>query len=318
MEKEPTVVAYLQEVLRKRGDTPKDDGYIRILPGVFEEKIDSIITHIKSRGKAHRAIFVLDQYGYTGVPVAIIARIFQELPNAEIFLTLAVGWITAYLPNARVAAEKLGLNQKTFARLCAGADEELDINDPNKRPDLLAVQRLLHHVFTNEVGSRFYTPFFIISRDSNRPYWFLHMANNPRANDVVKTLHWEIENHFEHFGRSGLVMLGYDPSADNEVIDQLKFQFDDQAKESTHTSLLVDIPQRIFDKYPDGVTFGKLFQDTCNETPATKKLIAEAVSKLCIEGELEKVGVNGERRASSTLPFDDDEIWISSQTKFNL
>ncbi len=193
VEKDPSVAAYLREVLRKRGDEPTDDGVIRLLEGAFEGHVDAIISGIKSRGRAHRAIFVLDQYGYTGVPVSTLTRIFDELPNAEVFLTLAVGWITAYLPNSRTAAERLGLSSEMITRLCATEEEALDVYDPERRPDLLAIQRILHHGFTAEVGSTYYTPFFIVSRESNRPYWFLHMANSARANDVVKSLHWEVE-----------------------------------------------------------------------------------------------------------------------------
>jgi three-Cys-motif partner protein len=315
VEKDPAVASYLREVLRKRGDEPKDDGVVRLLPGAFEEHVDGIITTIKARGRAHRAIFVLDQYGYTGVPVSTLARIFNELPHAEVFLTLAVGWITAYLPNSRVAAERLGLSPETIARLCATEDDALDVDDPDRRPDLLAIQRILHHGFTAEVGSRFYTPFFIVSRESNRPYWFLHMANNARANDVVKALHWEVENHFQHFGGPGLTMLGYDPSADPDVTRQTAFLFDSDARVRTREALLAGLPARISSTHPEGVAFDDLFREVCNETPATRDLLAASVRDLCVAGELEKHGGTGERRAPSTLPHRDDRLRVARQAK---
>lgn len=313
IEKKPGVAAYLREVLRKRGDAATSDGPVILLEGEFEAHLDAIITRIKSRGKAHRAIFLLDQYGYTGVPVGTLKRIFTELPNAEVFLTLAVGWITAYLPSARVAAEKLGITDDALNRLAAAADDSLDVSDPDRRPDLLAIQRILHHAFTTEVGSRFYTPFFIVSRESNRPYWFLHMANSPRANDVVKLLHWEVENHFAHFGRPGLAMLGYDPNEDPNVTKQTAFDFSDAARERTRAALIEEIPRRLVAAHGDGITFGQLFQSTCNETPATQDLIAAVVRDLCVAGELEKRGGEGERRASTTLPHADDILRVARQ-----
>jgi hypothetical protein len=180
----------------------------------------------------------------------------------------------------------------------------------------LTVQRILHHVFTNDIGSRFYTPFFIVSRRSNRPYWFLHMANNQRANDVVKVLHWEIENHFQHFGGPGLVMLGYDPHADPEVTGQLPFAFDDEAERRTRISLATDLPDRITTMYGDGVPFETLFRDLCNETPATREQLAKSISELCVSGELEKVGGEGERRAPTTQPHKDDVIKRARQIVF--
>jgi three-Cys-motif partner protein len=313
VEKDPAVVAYLREVLRKRGDQPNDDGVVRVLEGAFEGHLDAVISSIKSRGRAHRAIFVLDQYGYTGVPVSILTRIFNELPNAEVFLTLAVGWITAYLPNSRIAAERLGLSPEMIARLCAIEDGALDVDAPERRPDLLAIQRILHHGFTAEVGSRYYTPFFIISRESNRPYWFLHMANNERANDVVKALHWEVENHFQHFGGPGLMMLGYDPSADPDVTRQTTFRFDDEAKSRTRKALMETLAARISSVHPSGVAFDDLFREVCNETPATRELLSTSIRDLCVVGELEKQGGNGERRAPTTLPHEDDRVRVARQ-----
>lgn len=313
VERNPEVARYLRDVLRRRGDHPRSDGEVQLIEGAFEDHVDSIIARIKSRGRAHRAIFVLDQYGYSGVPIGTIAKIFNELPNAEVFLTLAVGWITAYLPNSRTAAERLGLSPETIARICAEPDETFDINNTERRPDLFAIQRILHHAFTHGVGSRFYTPFLIISRESNRPYWFLHMANSPRANDVVKSLHWELENHFEHFGRSGLLMLGYDPDADLTLARQQFFRFDNEARTRTYTSLLGELPRRVATCHPSGVPFGQLFYELCNETPATRDLLARAVRDLCVGGELQKVGGTGERRAPTTLPHDSDVVAVARQ-----
>lgn len=318
IEKKRGVAAYLREVLKKRGDAPSSDGPISLLEGEFEVHLEEVITRVKSRGRAHRAIFLLDQYGYTGVPVGTLKRIFTELPNAEVFLTLAVGWITAYLPNASIAAAKLGIPGDLLRHLEDADEGALDLTDPNRRPDLLAIQQLLHHAFTTEAGSRFYTPFFIVSRESNRPYWFLHMANSPRANDVVKNLHWEIENHFAHFGRPGLSMLGYDADKDPNVTRQTTFDFSDAARIRTRIALTEEIPRRLSVSHADGVTFSDLFQSTCNETPATQELIAEVVRDLCVAGELEKRGGEGERRAPTTLPHGEDIIRLARQVLLSL
>jgi three-Cys-motif partner protein len=314
IEKKKKVADYLEEVLRKRGDAPTDDGPIQLVRGAFQDQLDEIITRIQRRGRARRAIFVLDQYGYTDVPAQLLKSIFVQLPKAEVFLTLAVGWITAYLPTLLSAATKLGIHQDVVRDLQTSGEGAFDTSDPAKRPNLRAVQRLLHNAFTSEVGNRFYTPFFIVSRESNRPYWFLHLANNAKANDVVKSLHWEVENHFEHFGAEGLLMLGFDPAAQPNP-SQTSFAFDDGAKVRTHQALMRQLPQRIHSDWRDGVPFGTLFETTCNETPATRALLASSVSDLCIAGELEKRGVDAERRAATTLPHDDDVISIPRQSR---
>lgn len=314
VEKHKGVADYLQNVLRTRGDEPTDDGPVQLLRGEFHEQLDTIVRRIKARGRAHRAIFVLDQYGYTAVPAGVLKRLFDELPNTEVFLTLAVGWITAYLPNLQVAARKLGIGHDVMRALETSGEDALDINDTSKRPNLLAVQRLLHHAFTSDVGSRFYTPFFIVSRESNRPYWFLHLANNVRANDVVKMLHWDIENHFQHFGSAGLLMLGYDPKSEGNPM-QTSFAFDNVAHMRTRQALLDQLPRRLFTGYPEGIAFGRLLEATCNETPATRELLARTVSELCVAGELVKRGADSQRRAPRTLPHDDDIVSVARQKR---
>jgi three-Cys-motif partner protein len=317
VEKDAATAKYLDGVLQRRPTWKPEAESVRIVEGVFEEQIDGILADIEAGGRANRTIFVLDQYGYTAVPVPLIGKIFETLPNAEIFLTIAVGWIVAYLPTAKVVAEKLGIDKTVLDRGCRDEVDGLAADEPGRRPDLLAVQRILHHAFTHGVRSRFYTPFFIVSRVSNRPYWFLHMANSPRANDVVKALHWEVQNHFEHFGGPGLAMLGYDPGEDPDVTGQTRFSFDDPAKARTRSALMAGLPTRIRNEYSGRISLADLFRGVCNETPATVSILAEAVRDLCVEGELSKRGAAGERREESTLTRRDDIIELARQRVFS-
>lgn len=314
VEKQREVYEYLLNLLTQRGELPRSDGAIRLINSEFEPSLDRIIADVKSRGRAWRAVFVLDQYGYTGVPLTALARIFEELPNAEVFLTIAVGWITAYLPNARSAAEKLGFPKDLIDRICAPLMENSDTPASTRSFDLFAIQRLLHDAFTLASGAQYYTPFFITSRDSNRPYWFLHLANSIRATDVVKELHWEINNHFEHFGAEGLLMLGYDPREGTSGQRQQSFCFDHGAAAQTHAKLITELPPRLRLVHPSGVEFGKLFKLLTNETTATRNQLSSAIRDLCIEGEVHKRGARGERRDSRTLPRDDDIVRPSSQS----
>lgn len=288
---------------------------LRIVPMQAVDHLDAIIEGVKGRGRAGSSIFVLDQYGYSAAPPVLLRRIFDHLPNAEVFLTLATGWVTAYLPDLRTAGDRLGIGQDVVDRVAAFEEDGPSIADDGERPTLQRLQILLKEAFTTETGAAFYTPFFIVSRESNRSYWFLHMANNARANDVVKTLHWSVENHFQHFGGAGLAMLGYDPSRDPEVTGQsvLPFFFDDAARGRTTHALGESLPARIAREHPNGVRFADLFAGICNETPATKAMLAASVRDLCMARELEKRGGEGERRATTTAPKNDDLIQLSRQ-----
>jgi hypothetical protein len=146
-----------------------------------------------------------------------------------------------------------------------------------------------------------------LSRESNRPYWFLHLANSEKANDVVKELHWRIENHFSHYGGAGLSMLGFDPARDFDPAQQ-SFGFDSIAKIHTRQALLTQLPDRIRDKWPGGIAFDDLFKSLTNETPATREMIREVATQLCRDGDLVKRGGAGQERRASTAVLDHDTL----------
>jgi three-Cys-motif partner protein len=288
-----------------------------ILTGTFETGLEAIIKAIKAGRAAQRAIFLLDQYGYTAVPLNSLQRIFSELPRAEVFLTLAVGWIASYLRNAAEAREVVRRALRVRAEATEQEIEENLLNRDDANAKLRVVQKLLHDAFVHHSGARYATPFFILSRGSHRPYWFLHLANSDKANDVVKELHWDIQNHFSHYGDAGLTMLGFDPFREVESV-QLSFGFDPTARERTEESLLRQLPARVSAGHAQGIPFEGLFGALTNETPATRNMLRGAVTKLCNEGLLQKEGAEGERRRSSTTVRDSDLISIPRQGRLRL
>lgn len=285
-----------------------------ILTGRFEEKLPAIVADIKKKGKSHRAIFLLDQYGYTAVPLSTLQRIFNELPKAEVFLTLAVGWIAGYLRSVKNAPDVI---RRSLGIRESASEEEIEeklLGGAGTNEKLRVVQKLLHDAFVGDSGARFATPFFIVSRESHRPYWFLHLANSTRANEVVKELHWAMQNHFSHYGDAGLAMLGFDPDREADPA-QLSFAFDSFAMQKTEKALLEEIPRRIATAHRDGVSFDALFAAVTNETPATKDMLGAVVATLCRVGDLGKQGGAGERRHLETALHDDDVIFPSGQGK---
>jgi hypothetical protein len=194
--------------------------------------------------------------------------------------------------------------------------DELDQLPEHERSEImLEVQILLYEAFAKQAGARCFTPFFITSSGSHRSYWFLHLANSARANDVVKDLHWEQSNHFTHYGRAGtkMLVLGFDPSRTSRDQLSLPFAFDDSARARTVDALIEEIPGMLRDKYRDGVTLKDLYTGICNDTPASKIIVGEALNELCLVGELEKVGGQGEERQSGTKVKDDDIVRLTGQ-----
>lgn len=315
VEKKPEVVEVLDGVLQEHV-YPKHPGVTpQMLVGAFEQRVKDVIKGIQSVGRAHRAIFLLDQYGYKDVPLPVLQEIFRSLPNAEVFLTLATGWISGYL---RTASEAAGVLRERMGIRSEASEEEIEekllagTDDAASR--LRLVQRLLHDAFVGQSGARHFTPFFILSRKSNRPYWFLHLANSDKANDVVKELHWRIQNHFSHFGEPGLSMLGFDPAREVDPA-QLSFGFDSLAEVQTRRALMEQLSVRVQRDWPSGVSFDQLFKTLTNETPATREMLRDAVTQLCKEGDLAKRGAEGQTRRDSTAVLDKDVIERSRQIR---
>lgn len=321
IEKQRETVRYLQSTLTKRFEKRFLEDKNRLIHGSFEDHVWKIVEELRpGRRKKARAIFVLDQYGYNKIPIDMIARIMRELENAEIFLTLAVDHISAFAGSLAEAKERLrsslhvDFDRGDFVE--GNRDiEEIDQLPEDERSNIMRyVQLLLHEAFAKQAGARCFTPFFIKSSGSHRSYWFLHLANNARANDVVKDLHWSQANNFMHYGRPGtnMLVLGFDLS---KTRDQLlfPFAFDDSAQTRTMNALIDEVPRLLQDKFKDGVTLKDLYSDICNDTPASKVILGQSLNELCSLGELEKTGEQDEKRQPSTKVRDDDKVRLKGQ-----
>ena len=160
----------------------------------------------------------------------------------------------------------------------------------------------------------YYTPFFVFSPDAHRAYWLMHFSGHSKARDVMTELHWELSNHFQHFGAPGFCMLGHDPRKDFERLGQhkLPFGFDSLAAEETRYALMEDIPRRI-GTHRNGISLKAFFNSVVNETPATKQMIADGIRALSLEKELEIRTIDGTRRQNGVQIRDDDIIIVTPQ-----
>ncbi len=85
---------------------------IAIVRGTFEQRLPDLLKDIEQRGKRHRCIFVLDQYGYSDVPMHLLREIFNRLSNAEVILTFMADWLIDYLSDTAISRnliEKVGI-----------------------------------------------------------------------------------------------------------------------------------------------------------------------------------------------------------------
>jgi len=304
IEKSGATIEYLRNELREHKHASDQGERVKVLQGDFAQQLEPIIQRVESRGRSRRVIFVLDQYGYSDVSMKDLKLIFSRLPNAEVILTIAIDWlIDHWTEKAHYDSilSNLGLG------LDSGLAKRLKSQNPvDWRP---LIQFELHDQLFLNSGSAFYTPFFIRSVDAHRSYWLLHFSGHEKARDVMMELHWELQNHFQHFGSAGLAMLGYDPRCDLASQGQLglKFDFDQMALDATRNALIDDIPRRL-KQFKNGLSFNGFFRGVVNGTPATRSLLLQQASELSRQGELEIRTREGKLRKPGVQIADDDII----------
>lgn len=303
IEKKRSNYDHLKWFLAEQGYKQQLDCNIFTLQGCFTEKLSGVINHLVSKGRKRRCIFLLDQYGYGEVPFSDVNAIFSNLPNAEIILTFATDWLIDYMadtPEYLKALQRIGivadLNIKDLLETKRDGSQWRQL-----------VQFELHRSINKLSGAKHYTPFFIVSKESGRSFWLVHLSNHPRARDVMTQLHWSLKNHFAHYGGPGIKMFGYDPIRDDEltglidIFGKTEYSFDGVAKKRTVDALLADMPELIH-QYKDGVQFDEMYCRVANNTPATADHIKEVAILLMQAGELQIVGPKGEsRRKAGTI-----------------
>jgi three-Cys-motif partner protein len=283
-------MAFLTDVLRKRGYGSRLNQDIFVREGLFEGVCPDVLAHIKKKGSAHRSLFFLDQYGWSDVRFNTIRTILGSLKNLEILLTFAVDGLIDFL------SEKTAESQALL-------NIELDREDVRALIDLgtgegwrYLIQNGLYRHIQTRTGSRFYTPFFIHSIEAHRSYWLVHLSNHRQARDEMGKLHWRLNNCFRHYGGAGFHALGFDPSCDLRQ-GLLTFMFDDDAMRRSEAAILEQLPRMIHIANRDGI--GLLVEELfagCNDTPVTSDILARQLVLLRDEGELAIVTPDGSKK----------------------
>lgn len=305
--------SFLREELAKSPFGGEVDRSIRVWTGDFEAKIDDIITSIRTKGPSNRALFFLDQYGWSAVSFGVIRRIFAELANPEVLITFSVDALIDYLTDQT-------------AKMRSGQAIELDASLGDALADLRSEQRqrqviqgFLYRHILERTGADFYTPFFIHSPDSHRSYWLLHLSKHARARDEMARLHWSLANTFVHPGKSGFNALGYDPSLDADQL-RLEFDFGSDARVDSLNAAVEQLPKLIRDDTAgdgEAISLRSLFEANCNETPLTLELVSDAIVRLRDEfREIEVFDAEGKLRPRATHLSGKDLVRARNQRTF--
>ena len=271
---------------------------------------------LRKSQRAARAIFLLDQYGFSKVPTGLASNLLRTLPGAEIIFTFAVDALITYLsddPTSHTKISNIGLNDPFNGRSIK------DIKRTERRTWRAYIQSRLYQSLITECNARYFTPFFIRSTQGHGDYWLIHLSQHSRARDVMTRIHWQENNYFVHYGGAGLNMLnmiGYVPEEDDTFTKQSSlFCFDDEARDKSITSLHDDLADVIYSA-ESAVKFNDLFARTCNGTPADAGIYKETLFNLASEMDIAIIGENGHWRKSKKTIREDDYVMPHPNRRF--
>ena len=291
---------YLSRVLEERQfNIPSHQ--VRVYNRPFEDVVGEIIADIRGRQpRAGRALFLLDQKGFSQVQFSVIRRIFDELANAEVILTFA--------------AENL-INFMVEHQAFYTAVRPIELSESDIR-DLVALkqglgghalaQRVLRDHLRAGTGATYDTPFFIRPRHSRRALWFVHLSRHPVARDVMVQCHWDNFNTFEHYGSGGLDMMGWD-SLGSGLLPL--FGFSQYDADVLHQQLVDSIPRELSSF---GLSLPVPVKDfriaVANHTAARFSDLDLALCTLASDGELDILTSDGKLRQRGLTRLDSSDL----------
>ena len=303
---------YLEMTLKKSEFGPLLDSNVTLLNDTFEKQVDRLLKHARAKGAKHRTIFVLDQFGWKDVPFAALRRIFATLENAEVILTFATDWLVNFLSGE----DKM---QSTLERV--GLRFPVDEIEAAKQAPTWRglIETNLSHQVHHGSGARYFTPFFIRSKDAHCDHWLIHLSMHSRARDVMTELHWAEGTSFEHFGGPGLMMLGYNQDEDPNCTGARslfpEYRFDKFANNTTHAALVAQLPERV-SRHPAGIDFRGFFASVANETPATAEQLKVALAEIHRAGLIEVRDKTGTVHRQNGVQHHSDIVIPSPQRRF--
>ena len=292
IDKERSHTDHLRQVLKER-DYETDGKEITVQTGLFEDNVEGVIRSIRERQpRAGRAIFLLDQTGFSCVKLDLVRRIFSKLATAEVILTFAADALVNHLAKTPEMIKMLAPMELTEPQIY-----DL-IQCRNGIGGRALTQRTLRDHIRSVTQAAYDTPFFIRPKISRRALWFIHLSRHPTARDVMIRQHWNIHNTFEHYGTGGFGMLGWDTLRDSQTIPLFKFgELDEQKMQS---QLLNSLPRELFNLANEqSVTIDAIHHALANQTAARFSDLDEIILRLVRGGEFEVLDANGKLRSKS-------------------
>lgn len=301
---------HLRQAISERGFGVDDDKIV-LRNGAFEDEVDRIVEDIERRQpRAGRAIFLLDQTGFATVELALVSRILDRLPAAEVILTFAADMLINTLRQDPKYISAIAPLQLTESQV----EEMLSYKDGLGGRAM--IQRVLRNQIRDSTKATYDTPFFIRPGQSRRALWFLHLSRHPTARDVMVQCHWDIHNTFEHYGRGDFGMLGWDSMIDLDAMPL--FSFGELDGRQMHDGLLDSMPTQLYSlASAEPVSIETVRHRLANDTAARFKDLDDVIVRLAKEKEIDILNADGGMRGRNlTRLRHTDRIAIPKQPIF--
>lgn len=300
-------MAALRDELLRSDFAAQVDETIILQTGNFEDLLPKVLVEIKKRQRQGRSFFVLDQWGYTDVPVHCLQQIFSSLDKPEAILTFSIDALLNYLRNDGSGLE--GLRQYGVS------DAFIRTWHENKEDEIFGratAQRSIMEALRYSSGAHFFTPFMMYSKTDKRWMLLAHLSKHQAARDKMLSVHWDQQNLFRHIGRGSLFELGFDHRLVESKDALFSFRGDDETK--LIKELENELPGRVIDNMTDDVlAVEALLSQIGNLTAAQNETIFRVLQGLVGEGELEIEKKDGGRKKPSTMIEVSDKLIRPSQ-----
>lgn len=300
-------IAALREQITGEGFGGQIGENLSLRVAEFAEELPNILREIKSSQRVGRSIFVLDQFGYSDVPMTSIKTIFSELDRPEIILTFAIDSFLNYLREESAALEvyrQFGVNDAFIS--------DWNANKSDEAFGRMVTQRALMSNIQRDSGAEFFTPFMLWSRTDNRWMMLAHLSRHQAARDKMLGVHWDTQNSFRHVGRGSLFSLGFDTRL-IESKDAL-FSFAEQDRARLEAELLAELPKEIHACIDDeAVSIHALLEKIGNRTAATNQDLFDVISELARAKEFEVFSSKGTLKRAGTRIQTSDQLVLPAQ-----
>lgn len=312
VDQDKTATQHLEGVLQQRGYGSQIGSSIHLITSNFGQASDQVLHLVhKHTPRSAKALFFLDQYGYSDVPAPLIRKILVGLPKSEVVLTFHVASFATYTNDD--FTNRIEKTLQIDIRSCLGGKSIEAIKD-NEADWRRFIQGALYQALVADCGARFFTPFFIRGEGSGHgEYWLVHLSQHHRAQDVMKQVHWQHQNHFIHYGGAGLNMLAPHTMGFMQEFNG-GFRFDDVARYESDAALRRQLAERIY-ALDEPKSFGDLFASSCNESPATAGMYKDALAALVQDRDIIVTSIDDKARRNARYITDTDIIQRNTQLK---